>query len=78
MVATRRHWVHVQTVEEEKRKSKRRKKLGRVVLQPELKLTSADLMWSEKGRECEKLHNKWSKEEISQKNAQTAKNVASG
>ena len=42
-------------------------------MRPELKLTSADLMWSEKGRECEKLHNKWSKEEISQKNAQTAK-----
>ena len=26
MVATRRHWVHVQTVEEEKRKRRRRKK----------------------------------------------------
>ena len=33
-------------------------------MRPELKLTSADLMWSEEGRECEKLHNKWTEEEI--------------
>ena len=50
MVATRRHWVHLQILEERrKKKEKRRRRLrGREgMVWPELKLTSADRMWSE-------------------------------
>ena len=52
MVATRRHWVHLQILEERrKKKEKRRRRLrgreGERMEWPELKLTSADRMWSE-------------------------------
>ena len=53
MVATRRHWVHLQILEERrKKKEKRRRRLrGREgMVWPELKLTSADRMWSEEKR----------------------------
>ena len=59
MVATtRRHWVHLQILEEERKEEKTRRGRGRRrrwieggegarVEWPELKLTSADRMWSE-------------------------------
>ena len=55
MVATRRHWVHLQILEERrKKKEKRRSRLrggeGERMEWPELKLTSADRMWSEEKR----------------------------
>ena len=52
MVATRRHWVHLQILEEKKRRGRRKMRdwiggEGVRVERPELKLTSADRMWSE-------------------------------
>ena len=52
MVATRRHWVHLQILEETAERRRRRRKGGegsRVEERPELKLTSADRMWSVSG-----------------------------
>ena len=51
MVATRRHWVHLQILEEERaeERRRRRRKGGEESREekPELKLTSAERMWSE-------------------------------
>ena len=54
MVATRRrrHWVHLQILEEETRRGRRRRRRWvegeeEGAERPELKLTSADRMWSE-------------------------------
>ena len=66
MVATRRHWVHLQILEERrKKKEKRRRRLrGREGMErPELKLTSADRMWSEEKRN-DKVSN-WFKSVVS-------------